>query len=74
MNNSKRASQEQVTLPCDQRYRNSKYFLEDQLRCSETVADFKSVKDLVNRAPSFCLNNTFQFQPQAVAVPVQVEP
>jgi hypothetical protein len=73
MTHSDQASpQEAIVLPCDQRYRNSKYFLEDQLRCSEAAADFRSVKELVGRAPSFCIRSTFRFQTQAV--PVRVEP
>lgn len=59
---------EKPALPCDRRYRNSKYFLQDQLRCSEAAADFRSVKELVASAAAFNLNLAFQFQTQAVPV------
>lgn len=60
--------QEQIALPCDRRYRTSRYFLQDQLRCSEAVADFRSVKQLVASAQSFSPTTAFRFQPEAVAV------
>ncbi len=59
---------EKVTLPCDRRYRTSKYFLEDQLRCSEAAADFRSIRELVASTPSFSVRQSFQFQTQAVPV------
>ena len=61
-------SGEKPMLPCDKRYRTSKYFLEDQLRCSEAAADFRSVKELVSNTPSFSFGSAFKFQPQAVPV------
>jgi hypothetical protein len=70
---SRRAEQpvisESQILPCDHRYRTSKYFLEDQLRCSEAASDFRSVREFFSKASSFGLNTPFQFQ----AVPVRVE-
>jgi hypothetical protein len=66
-------SSEEINLPCDKRYRTSKYFLQDQLRCSEAAADFRSVKDLISNATSFNIKQAFQFQ--TVAVPVkEIEP
>jgi hypothetical protein len=66
-------SSEKINLPCDKRYRTSKYFMQDQLRCSEAAADFRSVKELISSAASFNLKQAFQFQ--TVAVPVkQPEP
>lgn len=49
------AKQKQDTdyKPCDARYRSSSYFLEDQLRCSEAVDDFQSMKTMVNRLAAF---------------------
>jgi len=61
--------QELQMLPCDQRYRTSKYFLEDQLRCSEAAADLRSVRALFSQS-SFSLSSPFQFQTQAVPVRV----
>jgi hypothetical protein len=55
-------------LPCDKRYRSSKYFLQDQLRCSEAAADFRSIKELLSGAESFSLEQTFQFQTQPVPI------
>jgi hypothetical protein len=60
---------ESQILPCDHRYRTSKYFLEDQLRCSEAASDFRSVREFFNKASSFGLHTPFQFQ----AVPVRVD-
>ncbi len=63
---------EKITLPSDRRYRTSRYFLQDQLRCSEAAADFRSVKELVSKATGFNLQQAFQFQ--AVSVPVTIQP
>ncbi|WP_373532334.1 hypothetical protein [Vampirovibrio sp.] len=60
-------SSEKTNLPCDKRYRSSHYFLQDQLRCSEAAADFRSVKELITSAASFNLKQAFQFQ----AIPIQ---
>ena len=60
-------SGDQGALPCDQRYRTSQYFLEDQLRCSDAAEDFRSVKNLVGKAQSFNLRNAFRFQNTAAA-------
>ncbi|MBK8191019.1 MAG: hypothetical protein IPK79_11280 [Vampirovibrionales bacterium] len=30
------------------RYRNSRYFLEDQLRCSQTVDDYRTIRSFAN--------------------------
>lgn len=62
------AQEEQTTLPCDRRYRTSKYFLQDQLRCSEAAADFRSVRDLVSNTASFSFKQAFQFQTAPVPV------
>lgn len=70
MDHSPKQSEENPTLPCDRRYRTSKYFLQDQLRCSDAAADFRSVKDLVSKAASFGFNEAFQFQ----TIPVPVKP
>ena len=35
--------------PCDTRYRTSKHFLDDQLQCSEAVADFRLLKEICTR-------------------------
>lgn len=59
---------EKMNLPCDKRYRTSKYFLEDQLRCSEAAADFRSIRELVANTPSFSVRSTFRFQTQAVPI------
>lgn len=64
------ATKELQMLPCDQRYRNSKYFLEDQLRCSEAASDFRSIRELFSRAANFSFASPFQFQTQAVPVRV----
>ncbi len=50
------------------RYRTSKYFLKDQLRCSEAVHDFRSVKAMVSSLPQFSLRSRFQFAAQAVEI------
>ena len=65
-------SDNQPVLASERRYRNSNYFLEDQLRCSEAVSDFKSVRSLVEKAQGFSLRNAFQFQLQPVLATVEV--
>lgn len=59
---SKPGDQSNLTLPCDRRYRTSKYFLEDQLRCSEAAEDFRSIKNLMSNSQSFSLMGAFRFQ------------
>jgi hypothetical protein len=51
-----------IGLPCDRRYRSSKYFLEDQLRYSEAVADFRSVKEFLSNTSAFTGKSAFQWQ------------
>ncbi len=48
------------------RYRTSNYFLNDQLKCSEAIHDFQSVKTLVNGLPQFSLRSKFEFIEQPV--------
>jgi hypothetical protein len=64
---------EALMLPCDQRYRTSKYFLEDQLRCSEAASDFRSVRALFSKTSSINTSEIFQFQAQPVPVPIHVD-
>lgn len=54
--------------PCDKRFRTTRYFLEDQLRCSEAVADFKSIRNLMNSASGFTVRTAFRFQSEPVWV------
>ncbi|MEB3286317.1 MAG: hypothetical protein VKJ04_02320 [Vampirovibrionales bacterium] len=56
-----------VYQPCERRFRNSNYFLQDQLRCSEAVEDFRSVRNLINKLSDFKHDLAFQFQ--SVTVP-----
>ena len=55
--------------PCDSRYRGSKYFLEDQLKCSSAVADFNAVKSALSNIPAFNVKQAFA----PVPVPVRVK-
>jgi hypothetical protein len=57
-----------VYQPCDKRFRTSKYFLDDQLKCSDALSDFRSVKNLVNKTQAFNVRGAFQFQTQTVPV------
>ena len=68
------AYHESHMLPCDKRYRTSKYFLEDQLRFSDAVADFRSVRELLSKATDFAISNPFQFQTEAIPIPVESDP
>jgi hypothetical protein len=43
------------------RYRTSKYFLADQLRYSEAVNDFRSVRASISHLPQMNLLNRLQF-------------
>ncbi len=52
----------------DRRYQNSKNFLIDQLRSSESVNDFRSVKQALFRSTEFSVaQRTFQFARVAVS-------
>ncbi|MGE0199427.1 MAG: hypothetical protein AB7P76_00510 [Candidatus Melainabacteria bacterium] len=55
--------------PCDTRYRNSRYFLEDQLKCSDAVADFKAMKELIDQLGMLRLTRALGFKPAPVLVP-----
>lgn len=48
--------------PCDARYRTSKYFLQDQLKCSQAAEDFRSVKSLLSGVSAFQSQPAFQYQ------------
>ncbi len=50
------------------RYRNSKYFLRDQLRCSDAVSDFQSVKTLIRHTQAFSGQGALRFQAQPVPI------
>ncbi len=43
------------------RYRSSSYFLEDQLRTSEAVNDFRMTKTIVQNLPQFSLKSQLEF-------------
>ena len=58
-----------IYQPCERRFRTSSYFLEDQLRCSEALEDFRSVRNLLHSLTDFQPKEAFQFQ----AVQLQVE-
>jgi hypothetical protein len=46
----------------DKRYRESKYFLMDQLRYADSVEDFRTVKQAVLRSTQFSIGGrAFQF-------------
>lgn len=55
------------------RYRSSKYFLNDQLRCSEAVQDFQTVKNVLGSTSLFNVRRAFRFSMETVAVPIPVE-
>jgi len=57
--------------PCDNRYRTSKYFLDDQLKCSSAVSDFNAVKSALSKVPAFTAK--FGFIPVPVPVAVRVK-
>ncbi len=65
------ALQDSNYQPCDKRYRNSRYFLEDQLRCSAAVEDFRSVKSLIGNLSSFNQQQTFRFR--GATIPVRLD-
>ncbi|MBY0450903.1 MAG: hypothetical protein K2X01_09800 [Cyanobacteria bacterium] len=53
------------------RYRGSSYFLQDQLRCSEAVQEFRSIRHFIKHLAVPELRDTFRFQaPQAVPIRV----
>jgi hypothetical protein len=55
----------------EKRYRSSRYFLEDQLRHSDAVEDFRTVKQLLASVQSFGLNQLFRFAAEPVVVTVE---
>lgn len=57
----------------ERRYRTSKYFLEDQLRCSEAVRDFRTVKSTLGSTSQFNVRQAFRFASEPVPVYVAVE-
>ncbi len=48
------------------RYRNSDYFRDDMLKCSDVVDEFKSVKSLVDGLQAFSLQHKFVFATETV--------
>lgn len=49
-------------IKVDRRYRESQYFLMDQLRYSEAVQDFRSVNQAIKTSANFNIGKqTFQF-------------
>jgi hypothetical protein len=50
----------------ERRYRTSKYFLEDQLRCSEAVQDFRTVKSVLSNTSLFTVRQAFRFASEPV--------
>lgn len=56
----------------DTRYQTSRYFLQNQLRTSEAVQDFKTVKNLMDATAYFNVRRTFRFAMETV--PVQSQP
>lgn len=65
---SQPAGDQEHGLPCDRRYRTNQYFLEDQLRCSEAISDFRSVREFISKTQAFNFKRAFQFQTQPVFV------
>lgn len=62
-----------IILPCERRYRTHTYFLADQLRCSDALEDFRSVKALAEQLQVFSLTQVFQFQRKLVRAEVPIE-
>lgn len=51
-----------VHYKVDKRYRESEYFLEDQLRYAESVQEFRSIRDTILGASAFNLGKlAFRF-------------
>ena len=47
--------QHQVHYKVDKRYRDSDYFLNDQLQYAESVQEFRSIRDAITKATAFNL-------------------
>lgn len=54
--------QDTLYRPCDTRYRSRDYFLEDQLKESQAVDDFRAVKSLLDSSLNFSPANFFSFK------------
>ena len=59
----------EIYQPCERRFRTSAYFLQDQMRCSEAVEDFRSIRNLIQRVADFQPKTAFQFQ--SIIVPTE---
>lgn len=53
----------------ERRFRLQRYYLEDQLRYSESAKDVQAVRRLLQLTSAFGLGHMFQFAPVAVAHP-----
>jgi hypothetical protein len=53
------------------RYQTSRYFLQNQLRTSDAVQDFKTVKNLMDATAYFNVRRTFKFAMETVPVQSQ---
>lgn len=59
-----------LDMPCETRYRTSRYFQEDRLRCSEAAADLRMMKDLMESLSSVGMptqGRVLAFQPISIA-------
>ena len=56
--------------PCDTRYRDTAYFLEDQLRCSEAIEDFRAVRSFIEDVRAQHLSPKLKPAP----APVRIDP
>jgi hypothetical protein len=65
------SDQQQIHRVYETRYRTSKYFLNQQLRCSEAVQDFRTVKSMMEATAFFNVRRAFRFAMEAVPVQTQ---
>lgn len=59
-------TEQEPTTVTARRYRNSDYFRDDMLKCSDVVEEFQSVKNLVNNLQAFSLQSKFAFVTESV--------
>ena len=69
-NDTESSTSETLDMPCETRYRTSRYFQEDRLRCSEAAADLRMMKDLMDSLASIGLQpkgKVLAFQPVIIS-------
>ncbi|MBY0403797.1 MAG: hypothetical protein K2X66_07845 [Cyanobacteria bacterium] len=71
MSNHSNSDRQDLHRVYDTGYQTKKHYLENQLKCSEAVQDFKSVKNLLSGSSYFNVRRVFKFALEPIPVTVQ---